>query len=109
MKRVIIMSPVPAIIILPSGGGAAKKNIPLMYKEPILPKCVSSQQTQAGWSTRCSLVQTVRSSTEPNMSHHPPCCCSSFPCRTPTSPAGLKYFANLVHFWPVFYVSSGYT
>ena len=28
---------------------------------------------------------------------------------THTSPAGLKYFANLVHFWPFFYVSSGYT
>ena len=64
MKRVIIMSPVPTIIILPSGGWTSKKNVLLMYKEPILPKFVSSQQTQAGWSTRCSLVQTVRSSTE---------------------------------------------
>ena len=52
MKRVIIMSPVPTIIILPSGGWTSKKNILLMYKEPILPKCVLSQQTQAGWSTR---------------------------------------------------------
>ena len=47
MKRVIIMSPVPTIIILPSGGWTSKKNVLLMYKEPILPKCVSSQQTQA--------------------------------------------------------------